>query len=89
MDNFERCKSCKYYKQFYVLKNMHFRPYYGRCVHEKHTRRYSFENLVENCAYWEDNGHTPEQTKTSVKEAIYEINEKLHNILEVLELDKE
>lgn len=87
---YEKCKTCKYFVQYYIKQGLHFRPIIERCRNEnilKKTRR--FNNIIENCQYWEKAPDTNEKTKKSVEKAVSEINESLHEILEILNLDKE
>lgn len=89
MDNFKRCKTCKYYKQFFILNNLHFIPFYGRCVHEERYKPHGSENLVEDCNLWEQSEYMPERIKHDVVQTIDEINERLYEISEVLNLYKD
>ncbi|MCM1306420.1 MAG: hypothetical protein NC037_06500 [Bacteroides sp.] len=87
MSVYEHCKNCKYFLQFYTLHNFHFRLSRGTCACANLARHSS--KLLKHCEFWEQKENTPEQTKKDVIETIYEINEKLYEILEVLNLDKD
>ena len=72
----------------YVLTGLHFRPIKGRCVHENHIRKLR-DNLIDNCEDWEEAANVVETHKKQVEEIIFEINNRLYNILEVLNIDRE
>ena len=84
---FDHCKNCKYYIQYYIQKDFHFRRANGMCFCPKRANRLT--KPLEICDYWEEKEITPEQTKKNVIQTIDEINKKLYEILEVLNLDKE
>ena len=84
---YDHCKKCKHFSQYYTLKGFHLYPATGKCICLNRRHTYNLK-LLEHCDYWEEKEDTFEQTKKNAEQAIYEINEKLHNILEVLELEK-
>ena len=85
MFDFTRCKNCKYYIQYYIQKGLHFRRANGMCDCPKRANHLT--KLLEVCDFWEEK--EPEQTKKNVIQTIDEINNKLYEILEVLNLEKE
>ena len=84
---FDHCKECKFFIQYYVRTGFHFRPVTGRCACK--ARPAHAGEPLKICDYWEPTENTPSQIKKNVAQTIYEINDKLSEILEVLNLYKE
>ena len=87
---FEKCNTCKYFVQYYKIMGLHFRPVTGRCINRNVTKKKrAFNNLMENCEFWEENPNICACRKQRIRDTVYEINDSLHEIIEILNLDKE
>lgn len=90
MDNyFDRCKSCKFYIKHYILEGCGYREITGHCVNSSVPRKYQRCPIkFENCPFWQKNEDTPQRRQEIIRSVICNMNEKLSDILNILENDK-
>lgn len=86
----EKCKSCKYYLEHYVLKGTCFRPIGGHCINRElyNPRKQNNQELIENCDHWEINTEVKEKQKENIRDLLSLIKGHLYNIEQMLLLDE-
>lgn len=86
----EKCQSCKYYKEHYIISGTSLMPIGGHCVNKKlvNFHRRNPYALQENCDKWEDNFSVKKERHRSIKETIEFISERLNRLVEILEIER-
>lgn len=90
MKQFEKCKSCKFYLEHYVIIGTKFHPIGGHCINRElyNPRKRKNYELIENCEHWQINTDVKEKRKESIKETLCYMKEHLSNIEHILLLDE-
>lgn len=89
---YERCKSCKYLNEHYIILGTYLSPIDGHCLNENVNtpRKRGIFHLLENCPYWENNTEKIEKRIQCVKSILGNMREHLEQIEMILvRLDKD
>ena len=90
MENTQKCISCKFYIEHYVISGKVLRPIGGHCSNNdlKKSRNVNKFALQENCDKWEDNSSVKKERHRSINETIEFMSERLNQLVEILEIER-
>ncbi|MDE5722041.1 MAG: hypothetical protein K2I30_04810 [Clostridia bacterium] len=88
MNDNSKCKSCKYFEQYYLKENDAFKcADLGRCIRDRKPRGISCKPDASACAKWEQTEQIVEEQQTAIFVSADIIVSLIQKVIDVLSSD--